>query len=81
MLDHPGFSLKEMAEHLGWRTKTGGEYGVGGEPNKVKVQRMMDGLKKIKLVEKRRDGHYVLTDKGEKEAENTPEDNVREVEK
>jgi hypothetical protein len=76
MLDHPGYSLKEFAEHLNWRTKTGGAAGVGGEPNKVKVQRKMEGLKKIKLVEKRRDGHYVLTDKGEKEAENTPEDKV-----
>jgi hypothetical protein len=79
MLDYPGFSLKEFAEHLGWHTKTGGEHGMGGEPNKVKVQRMMEGLKKLKLVEKRRDGHYVLTDKGTKEAENTPEDKMYEI--
>ena len=36
-------------------------------------------MKKLKLVEKRRDGHYVLTDKGTKEAENTPEDKVYEI--
>ena len=72
MLDNPGYSLMQLAEHLLWRFDN-------GKPNKGKVQRMMTTLSKgkPKLVEKRRDGHYVLTDQGEKEAENTPEDMVK----
>ena len=34
---------------------------------------MMKDLTKSKLVEARRDGHYVLTKKGEEEAGKTPE--------
>jgi hypothetical protein len=67
MLDQPGRSLTELAQHLHWRT-------MEGEPNKQKVHRVMKDLLKVKLVEMRRDGHYVLTKKGEEEAEKTPED-------
>ena len=65
MLDGPGRSLVELAEYLLWNTQK-------GQPNKVKAQRMMDKLAKDKLVEKRRDGHYVLTTKGEAEAKDVP---------
>jgi hypothetical protein len=72
MLDQPGRSLVQLAEHLLWLT-------MKGDPNKTKVYRMMRDLQKIKLVEQRRDGHYVLTDKGQKEAEKTPEDPIKTV--
>ena len=65
MLDGPGRSLVELAEYLLWNAQK-------GQPNKVKAQRMMDKLAKDKLVEKRRDGHYVLTTKGEAEAKDVP---------
>jgi DNA-binding IclR family transcriptional regulator len=67
MLDQPGRSLMEVAEHLGWFTQD-------GRPNKTRVHRLMKDLQKAKLVEPRRDGHYRLTTKGEKEAAATPED-------
>ena len=61
MLDQPGRSLTELAEHLCW-------YTMEGQPHKKK------DLQKAKLVEQRRDGHYVLTKhKGEEEAAKTPE--------
>jgi hypothetical protein len=65
MLNDPGRSLIELAEYLLWNTQK-------GQPNKLKAQRMMEKLAKDKLVEKRRDGHYVLTKKGEEEAKNVP---------
>ena len=65
MLDQPGRSLTELAEHWCWRT-------MDGRPNKQKVHRVMKDLQKAKLVELRRDGHYALTEKGEEEAEKTP---------
>jgi hypothetical protein len=70
MLDQPGRSLVELADHLCWYTQD-------GRPNKVKVQRMMRELAKGKLVEQRRDGHYKLSKKGEEEAEQTPEDPIK----
>ena len=43
-----------------------------GQPHKQKVHRVMKDLQKAKLVEQRRDGHYVLTkNKGEEEAAKT----------
>jgi hypothetical protein len=67
MLDQPGRSLTELAEHLCW-------YTMEGQPHKQKVHRVMKDLQKAKLVEQRRDGHYVLTkNKGEEEAAKTPE--------
>lgn len=66
MLDFPDMSLMDLAMKLNWTT-------VHGQPNKRRIQYMMDSLKKYKLVEKRRDGsHYVLTDKGVEEAGNLP---------
>jgi antitoxin component HigA of HigAB toxin-antitoxin module len=65
MLEHPGLSLNELAKELGWKT-------VDGRVNKRRVQIDMDVLKKNKLVEQRRDGHYVLTKKGQEEAEKIP---------
>ena len=65
MLDQPGRSLTELAEHLCW-------YTMEGQPHKQKVHRVMKDLQKAKLVEQRRDGHYVLTkNKGEEEAAKT----------
>ena len=67
MLDQPGRSLTELAEHLCW-------YTMEGQPHKQKVHRVMKDLQKAKLVEQRRDGHYVLTkNTGEEEAAKTPE--------
>src|SRR5580693_5426561 len=72
MLDQPGRSLTELAEHLCW-------YTMEGQPHKQKVHRVMKDLQKAKLVEQRRDGHYVLTkNKGEEEAAKTPEKNYME---
>jgi DNA-binding MarR family transcriptional regulator/5S rRNA maturation endonuclease (ribonuclease M5) len=62
LLEQPGLSLNEYAKALLWNT-------AAGTPNKVKVQRVMADLAKAKLVEKGRDDRYVLTTKGEKEAE------------
>ena len=72
MLDQPGCSLLERAELLHWFTMQ------GGQPNKQKVHRMMKALQKDKLVEQRRDEHYVLTKKGEEEAAKTPEEAVKQ---
>ena len=48
-------------------------YTMEGQPHKQKVHRVMKDLQKAKLVEQRRDGHYVLTkNKGEEEAAKTP---------
>ena len=72
MLDQPGRSLTELAEHLCW-------YTMEGQPHKQKVHRVMKDLQKAKLVEQRRDGHYVLTkNKGEEEPAKTPEKNYME---
>jgi hypothetical protein len=72
MLDQPGRSLTELVEHLCW-------YTMEGQPHKKKVHRVMKDLQKAKLVEQRRDGHYVLTkNKGEEEAAKTPEKNYME---
>jgi DNA-binding PadR family transcriptional regulator len=65
MLDKPGLSVKDLAEHLGWNT-------MDNKPNRTKVYRVLKELAKGKLVEKRRDGHYVLTTKGTAEAEKIP---------
>jgi hypothetical protein len=70
MLDQPGLSLVALAEYLNWNT-------MDGKPNKTKVHRVLKELAKGKLAEKRRDGHYVLTKKGEEEAAKTPEDLVK----
>jgi hypothetical protein len=72
MLDEPGRSLLELAEHLHWLT-------MEGKPNKQKVHRMMDKLKQDKLVKKNRGDRYVLTNAGEEEAKKTPENPVRSV--
>ena len=76
MLDHPGSSLMELADRMGWLT-------IEGRPNKTRVFRVMQELMKVKpkLVEQKRDGGYVLTDKGTAEAEKTPESLVKEVKK
>jgi hypothetical protein len=66
MLDQPGLSVKGIAEDLLWNT-------MDGKPNKTKVYRLLKELAKGKLVEKRRDGHYVLTKKGTEEAEKIPQ--------
>jgi hypothetical protein len=70
MLDQPGKSLLELAKHLCWDT-------MQGEPSKQKVHRVVKVLQKAKLVEPQRDGHYVLTKKGEAEAEKTPENPIK----
>jgi hypothetical protein len=62
MLEQPGYSFIELAEHLGWMTTT------DGKPNKQRVYRIMQDLRKAKLVEPLRDGRYILTKKGEQEA-------------
>ncbi|MGB3043126.1 MAG: AAA family ATPase [Xanthobacteraceae bacterium] len=51
-------SMMAMARELGWRTKD-------GEPNKSLVQRLLDGLRREKLVETK-DGHPALTTAGRK---------------
>jgi hypothetical protein len=61
MLEHPGLSMNELAKKLGWKT-------VDGRTNKRRVQIDIEALRKSKLVEHRRDGHYALTSKGEQEA-------------
>jgi integrase len=60
----PDKSLAELAEVLGWCT-------TAGIPSKSKVQRVMNGLSKDKLVEKRR-GHYQLTKRGTEVLESIP---------
>jgi Bifunctional DNA primase/polymerase, N-terminal/AAA domain/Primase C terminal 2 (PriCT-2) len=74
MLDHPGSSLRELADHLCWLT-------MDGHPNKGRVHRTILELAKAKpkLVEQKRDGHYALTDKGIEEAEKTPENPIKIV--
>jgi AAA domain len=54
-------SLTDIALLLNWTTKQ-------GKPNKSKVNRVMDRLKKAKLVQAERGGAYAVTPKGEKEA-------------
>ncbi|MGH9552388.1 MAG: hypothetical protein ACRD3W_23575, partial [Terriglobales bacterium] len=54
-------SLAGMAQEAGWL------YG-DGQPNKSKVQRLLDVLKKGGLVEKDRADKWMLTGKGKKEA-------------
>ena len=72
MLDKPGMSITEMADHLHWRM-------IDGRPSKGRVHRMLKDFTKAKLVEQRRNGHYILTKKGEEEAEKTPKDEVKEA--
>jgi hypothetical protein len=62
LLTNAGGSMSELAELLNWKT-------ISGDPHKVRVHRVMMDLLKNKLVEKRRDGHYVLTKTGRTEAE------------
>jgi DNA-binding PadR family transcriptional regulator len=64
MLDHPGMSIRAMAEKLHWIT-------ISGEPNKNHVNRMLFDLEKQKLVKKERK-IYVLTPKGKDVAEELP---------
>jgi len=68
MLEKPGCSFNELAEHLGWRTTT------DGKPNKQRVFRIMQELKKAKLAERQRDGHFILSKKGEQEANEIAEE-------
>ena len=72
MLDHPGSSLLELAEHLHWHT-------MHAEPSKQKAHRVMQKLRHAKLVEQDRDDKYVLTKRGKEEAEKTPELMVEKV--
>jgi hypothetical protein len=66
LLVHSGCSMSELAERLNWKT-------INGDLHKVRVQRVMQELAKNKLVEKRRDNHYVLTKAGTAEAEKVRE--------
>jgi hypothetical protein len=61
MMEQPGLSLNDLAKRLEWMTA------VDGRPNKRRVQIEMEALKRNKLVEQRRDGHYTLTKKGGEE--------------
>jgi hypothetical protein len=72
MLDQPGRSLIELAKYLAWDT-------MDGKPNKQRVHRIMQALKKAKLVEMQRDGHYVLSNNGKEAAKETPELSVKVV--
>ena len=67
MLERPGYSLTEIARHLGWLTGK-------GEVNKQKVHRLMMKLQKTGLVKQRRDERYILTKSGEEAAKETPTD-------
>jgi AAA domain-containing protein len=67
MLEHPGCSLTEIAQHLGWLTGK-------REPNKQKVHRLMTKLQKAKLVKQRHDDRYILTDSGKGAAKEIPTD-------
>ena len=58
-------SLTDLATLLNWTVK-------GGKPNKAKVQRVVDRLKKGKLAKSER-GAVVLTPAGKKEAERLKE--------
>jgi hypothetical protein len=62
MLKTPGASTGELANFLGWVM-------ADGKPYKMRVHRVIKELTKHKLVEQRRDGQFVLTGKGEAEAE------------
>jgi hypothetical protein len=62
LLTNVGGSMSDLAELLNWKM-------INGDPHKMRVHRVMMDLAKNKLVEKRRDGHYVLTTKGKAEAE------------
>jgi AAA domain len=66
MLEMPNASTAKLAERLGW-------YMMNGEANKMKVHRLIKQLTKHKLVEMDRGGSFALTEKGTKEAENTPQ--------
>ena len=65
MFDHPGLSIRELAEKLHWFT-------VNNDPNKNFVQRMLKKLHKAKLVEQDHKGQYTLTPKGQEVAEDLP---------
>jgi hypothetical protein len=65
VLDHPGYTLNEIAKHLHWFTQR-------KEPSKQKVHRLMGKLQKAKLVEQRHDERYVLTKKGREMAAEMP---------
>ena len=67
MLNKPESSLLELAEYLGWRME------ADKKPNKNKVHRFVKDLHKHKLCEQTLKGNYILTEKGRKEAEKTPE--------
>jgi Mn-dependent DtxR family transcriptional regulator len=54
MLVRPGISLGRLAKRLHW--------------NKMKVYRVMQELGEDKFIRQKRDGHYVLTERGESEA-------------
>jgi hypothetical protein len=44
--DHPSYSLRELAEHLGWFNKG------DGKPNRLRVYRLLDGtLRPLKLAQ------------------------------
>jgi hypothetical protein len=67
MLEHPGCSLTEIAQHLGWLTGK-------REPNKQKVHRLMPKLLRAKLVKQRHDDRYILTPSGQEAAKEIPTD-------
>jgi hypothetical protein len=62
MLKNPGASTSELANFLDW-------FMADGKPYKMRVHRVIQELKKHKLVEQRRGGQFVLTGNGEAEAE------------
>jgi predicted transcriptional regulator len=57
----PGASFNRIAERAGFVNE--------GRPNKSKVSRLMKNLEAFKLVEKRRDDRFYITEKGKKELE------------
>jgi predicted transcriptional regulator len=58
MYQYPRSSMAKIAEKLGWKTQK-------GDVNKRLVQRILDQLRREKLVEKRLD-RYLLTERGRK---------------
>jgi AAA domain len=56
---HPKASFAELAKRVGFM--------VGGQPHKIRVQRIIERLRDDKLITRHRGGKYRLTPKGEKE--------------
>jgi hypothetical protein len=55
--DNPSSTLSTLATAIGWKLHS-------GEPNKMKAKRIVDELKRTKLIKETRAGRYKITDQG-----------------